>query len=171
MRGGVSRPRSGARPGLRRGSEGPGLGGHTLLPHALLISLTPAGDALAGGRAGGRGTSSPPRPAGRARRPPGPPGSWGRRPSLRPAVSAPDQRPRAWRSGRAPETGSQSGETKAGVGGGGENLRHSSALLWGWEKEKGAGSVPWLPSTRNVPGAVGELHVTFRSDFLLDLSL
>ena len=141
--GGVRRPRSGARLGLRRGSQGPGLGGHTLLPHALLISLTPAGDAFARGRAGGRRTSTPPRPAGRAQRPPHPPGSWGHRPSLRPAISAPDERPRAWRSGQAPEPSSQSGDTKVGVGGGGENSRHSSALLaGGGRRRKGQGLSP-----------------------------
>ena len=52
--------KSGARPGLRRGREGPGPGGHTLLPHALLMSLTPAGDAFAGSQAGGRVTSAAP---------------------------------------------------------------------------------------------------------------
>lgn len=33
--------------GLRQGTEAPGLGGLTLSPHALLISLTPAGEAFA----------------------------------------------------------------------------------------------------------------------------
>ena len=59
-RGWVRKQRSGARPGLRRGREGPGPGGHTLLPHALLMSLTPAGDAFAGSQAGGRVTSAAP---------------------------------------------------------------------------------------------------------------
>ena len=54
-------------------------------------------------------------------------------------------------------------------GGLGERTR-DTALPWGArEKEKGARSVPWLPSARHVPGASGELQVTFQSDFLLDL--
>lgn len=45
---------SGAGSGLQRGAEKAlGLGGLTLLPHALLISLTPAGEASARGGAGG----------------------------------------------------------------------------------------------------------------------
>ena len=59
-------------------------------------------------------------------------------------------------------------ETKAGVGWGRE-LETWLCPGGQGEKEKGARSVPWLPSTRHVPGASGELQVTFRSDFLLDL--
>lgn len=112
----------------------------------LLMSLTPAGDAFKLGPGWGRVTQPPPNSAvGNGSRPPGPPGSWRWRPSLRAhrLCSRPEAKSVALGVGTRDHLTARGNQSWGGHGG--EGLRHSSALgVWG-RRRKGHGLSPLAP--------------------------